>query len=103
MVSTKLAALLSLVAPLVSAGGVHYSKQGIRPQCKVIANGGNRSDVPNILKAFDKCGNGGNIIFPEDQNYYIASKLNPVVNDVDIDWRGIWTVGFRCVCCEQEY
>ena len=56
------------------------------------ANGGNKSDVANILHAFKECGNGGDILFPEDQNYWIDTKLNPVVNDVRIDWRGIWTV-----------
>lgn len=102
MISSNILTLLSLVAaPLVSAGvasagsGVHISKHGTRPQCTVIANGGNQSDVSNILKAFDQCGHGGNILFPEDQNYYIAEKLNPVVNDVTIDWRGIWTVRRR--------
>ena len=94
MIPTNLWTALSLVLPLASAGGgVHYTKHGNRPQCTVLANGGTTNDVPNILKAFGKCGNGGDIVFPEGQNYYIASKLNPVVNDVDINWGGIWTVG----------
>ena len=92
MGSKSLLALLPLVASVAAKGGVHYSSNGGRPQCTVTANGGNQSDVSNILQAFKKCGNGGNIVFPEDQNYYIASKLNPVVNDVTIDWHGIWTV-----------
>lgn len=97
MISTNLWTLLALATPTVSAGGgVHYSTHGKRPQCTVLANGGTTNDVPNILKAFSKCGNGGDIIFPENQNYYIASKLNPVVNDVNIDWQGIWTVGMEC-------
>ncbi|KAG9729510.1 glycoside hydrolase family 28 protein, partial [Aureobasidium melanogenum] len=92
MISANLLTVLSLVLPLVSAGGgVHYSQHGDRPQCTVLANGGTTNDVPNILKAFSKCGNGGDIIFPEGQNYYIASKLNPIVNDVNINWGGIWT------------
>ncbi|KAI5243005.1 pectin lyase-like protein [Aureobasidium subglaciale] len=92
MLSIKFWSLATLITPLVSAGGgVHYSKHGNRPQCTVLANGGTTNDVPNILKAFSKCGNGGDITFPEGQNYYIASKLNPMVNDVNINWQGIWT------------
>ncbi|KAH0001941.1 pectin lyase-like protein, partial [Aureobasidium melanogenum] len=92
MISANLLTVLSLVLPLVSAGGgVHYSQHGDRPQCTVLASGGTTNDVPNILGAFSKCGNGGDIIFPEGQNYYIASKLNPIVNDVNINWGGIWT------------
>ncbi|KAL2223010.1 putative galacturan 1,4-alpha-galacturonidase C [Thermoascus aurantiacus ATCC 26904] len=59
--------------------------------CTVKANGHQKDDVPNIMKAFKRCGNGGTIIFPEDQSYWIASKLNPILNDVVIHWRGQWT------------
>ena len=96
MIAIKLWRALALTSSIASAaavgGGVHYSKVGNRPQCTVLANGGTTDDVPNILKAFSKCGHGGEIIFPNGQNYYIASKLNPIVNDVDINWGGIWTV-----------
>jgi galacturan 1,4-alpha-galacturonidase len=96
MIAINLWTILALVSPIASAGvlggGVHYSKVGNRPQCTVLANGGTTDDVPNILKAFNKCGHGGDIVFPEGQNYSIASKLNPIVNDVDINWGGIWTV-----------
>lgn len=95
MISANLLTVLSLVLQLVSAGGgVHYSQHGDRPQCTVLASGGMTNDVHNILEAFSKCGNGGDIIFPEGQNYYIASKLNPIVNDVNINWGGIWTVSY---------
>ncbi|KAK5132438.1 hypothetical protein LTR08_009049 [Meristemomyces frigidus] len=63
-----------------------------RKQCTVYAHGGNTSDTDNILHAFSVCGHGGTVVFPESQNYFIASKLNPVVNDVTIEWRGIWTL-----------
>lgn len=93
MISMNLWTIFTFILPLASAsGGVHYANHGSRSQCTVLANGGTTNDVPNILKAFSKCGNGGDIIFPEGQNYYIASKLNPVVNDVNINWGGIWTV-----------
>ena len=95
--STSILAAVPFFVSVASAapsqrGGVSVSNVGTRKQCTVTANGGNVSDVSNILHAFSVCGTGGNIVFPEDQNYYIASKLNPVVNDVRIDWRGIWTV-----------
>jgi galacturan 1,4-alpha-galacturonidase len=60
--------------------------------CTVKAQGHQKDDVPNILEAFRKCGNGGRIVFPEDQSYWIGTRLNPVVNDVSIEWRGKWTV-----------
>lgn len=60
--------------------------------CTVTALGGKQDDVPNILEAFSRCGKDGTIVFPEDQNYWIASRLNPVVSNVVIDWRGVWTV-----------
>jgi galacturan 1,4-alpha-galacturonidase len=66
------------------------SKNG--KQCTVKALGSERDDVPNILRAFDECNNGGTVIFPEDQNYWIAQRLNPVLHDVYIEWRGVWTL-----------
>ncbi|PYH41481.1 putative extracellular exo-polygalacturonase [Aspergillus saccharolyticus JOP 1030-1] len=59
--------------------------------CTVKANGHQKDDVPNLLTAFKECGNGGTIIFPEDQSYWIAQRLNPVLNNVAIEWRGKWT------------
>ncbi|KAF9880240.1 extracellular exo-polygalacturonase [Colletotrichum karsti] len=73
------------------AGGVQVSTARHRPKCTVTANGNQTSDVDNILKAFERCGKSGDIIFPEDQNYWIDKKLNPVVRDVNIQWRGEWT------------
>ncbi|PYI27081.1 galacturan 1,4-alpha-galacturonidase C [Aspergillus indologenus CBS 114.80] len=59
--------------------------------CTVKANGHQKDDVPNLLEAFKECGNGGTIIFPEDQSYWIGQRLNPVLNNVAIEWRGKWT------------
>lgn len=62
-----------------------------RPTCTVHAGPDNSTDdTPNIVKAFEQCGHGGNVIFPEDQTYHINSKLNPILNDVTIEWRGEW-------------
>ena len=61
-----------------------------RQSCTVYAKGDKQDDVPQIIDAFNKCGQGGRIIFPEDQVYWINSKLNPIVNDVVIEWRGLW-------------
>lgn len=60
--------------------------------CTVIALGHSRDDTPQILKAFEECNNGGTVVFPEGQNYTIATKLNPVLYDVKVDWKGVWTV-----------
>lgn len=54
--------------------------------------GNNQDDVPQILKAFEACNNGGTVVFPEDSTFYIATKLNPVIYDVTIDWKGTWLV-----------
>lgn len=87
--------LLLFALPITSAlGGVIVERKDKgKKTCTVKARGGKKDDVPNILKAFGKCGHGGTIVFPEDQNYWIAQKLNPVVNNVEIDWKGTWTVG----------
>jgi hypothetical protein len=45
-----------------------------------------------ILQAFEDCGHGGDVIFPAGNTYHINSRLNPVVNDVAIDWQGEWLV-----------
>lgn len=60
--------------------------------CTVKARGHQKDDVPNILKAFRECGHGGTIVFPEEESYWIGTRLNPVVNGVSIEWRGKWTV-----------
>lgn len=60
--------------------------------CTVHAYGNKKDDTPQILDAFNGCNNGGTVVFPEDQNYWIATKLNPVIYDVTVEWRGIWTV-----------
>lgn len=69
------------------AGPSHNGKT-----CTVHAHGDKKDDTPQILDAFNDCNNGGTVVFPEDQNYWIATKLNPVIYDVSIEWRGIWTV-----------
>lgn len=73
-------------------GGVSVATVGQKKQCTVYAHGNNVSDVSNILKAFDDCNHGGTVVFPEDQNYFIAEKLNPVIYDVSVEWRGVWTI-----------
>ncbi|TVY86750.1 putative galacturan 1,4-alpha-galacturonidase C [Lachnellula willkommii] len=60
--------------------------------CTVQALGNQVDDTPHILKAFEECNNGGIVVFPEDQNYWIGTKLNPVIKDVTIEWKGTWTL-----------
>ncbi len=60
--------------------------------CTVQALGNERDDSPQILAAFEECNNGGTVVFPEDQTYWIATKLNPIIYDVTIEWKGLWKV-----------
>ncbi|KAK1473150.1 glycosyl hydrolase family 28 [Colletotrichum abscissum] len=76
---------------VTKAAGIAVTDVLGRPQCTVFANGDQVSDVDNILEAFNICGTSGTIIFPEDENYWIDRKLNPIVHDVNIQWRGEWT------------
>lgn len=78
----------STFASLFVERDLHYGKK----TCTVKAIGNRTDDVPNILAAFSECGKGGTIVFPENQKYWIAQRLNPIVDDVDIDWRGQWIV-----------
>ncbi|KAI0482837.1 putative galacturan 1,4-alpha-galacturonidase C [Xylariaceae sp. FL0804] len=84
--------LVGFCASSVAAGGVRYESTGTRKQCTVTPLGGSRDDVPNILEAFNVCGNDGVVVFPEGNNYTIAQKLNPVLNNCEIQWRGTWTM-----------
>jgi hypothetical protein len=86
--------LLLILAQIVVSGSstVHSSNESARKECTVTPLGGKQDDVPHILKAFKECNGGGTIVFPEKSEYWIASKFNPVVNDVQIEWRGRWTV-----------
>lgn len=61
--------------------------------CVVKANGHQRDDTPNILEAVQSCGYDGKIIFPENQSYWIATRLHAVLRNVEIEWRGQWIVG----------
>ena len=89
--------LLSIVGTLCSlgtvlAGNVTVTSDGTVKVCTVYANGKEQDDVPNIKKAFTTCNSGGTVIFPEDQTYWIATKLNPIFSDIQIEWRGLWQV-----------
>ncbi|KAI1427103.1 putative galacturan 1,4-alpha-galacturonidase C [Xylaria sp. FL1777] len=83
--------ILVTLSGRVSAGGVsvHYVHE--RPRCTVTSNGNNTNDVPILKQAFTLCGKHGSITFPKDQNFWIAEKFNPVVDDVQIQWYGRWT------------
>ena len=85
-----------VVALLIFSGSAnpltHSDWRNGRKSCTVQANGGQKDDVPNIVQAFEECGNGGTIVFPANQSYWIAQRFNPIVKDVTIEWRGLWTV-----------
>lgn len=84
-------AFSSAIIATVSAQSIDQTTVDGRPTCTVHAGPDNSTDdTPTIVKAFEQCGHGGNVIFPEGEEYHINSKLNPVVNDVSIEWRGEW-------------
>lgn len=68
--------------------------------CTVKPLGHQRDDTPQILRAFEKCNHGGTVVFPQGENYWIGTKLNPVVYDITVDWKGVWTV---CMGCHLSY
>ncbi|KAI5362934.1 putative glycoside hydrolase, family 28, pectin lyase/virulence factor [Septoria linicola] len=75
----------------VNAQSITHSIRDGRPICTVFAGlSDTTDDVPVIVEAFDVCGHGGNIVFPENQTYHINTRLNRTVHDVDVDWRGEW-------------
>ncbi|PMD62942.1 glycoside hydrolase family 28 protein [Hyaloscypha bicolor E] len=57
--------------------------------CTVRALGNRKDDTRQILDAFKDCNNGGTVVFPEGQNYWIATKLNPVISDVTVEWKEV--------------
>jgi galacturan 1,4-alpha-galacturonidase len=85
-----------LYLSIISQAAAHHisvAEQNGRTTCTVFPGRDNATDdVPTILKAFDQCGHGGNIVFPQNETYHINSRLNPQVNDVNIDWQGKWVV-----------
>jgi len=83
-----------LAVPIAMASAHHWGPMKNGKTCTVKALGNKTDDTTQILKAFEDCNNGGTVVFPENQNYWIGTKLNPILHDVTIDWRGIWTVGF---------
>jgi galacturan 1,4-alpha-galacturonidase len=88
---TRLLSLSTISQAL--AQHVSYSNSHGRPTCTVHSGNANTTDdVPAIIEAFDSCGQKGDIVFIANTTYHINSRLNPVVNDVNIDWQGQWLV-----------
>ncbi|TID26098.1 glycoside hydrolase family protein [Venturia nashicola] len=81
--------ILLLVGHVASHPGARHK---IKEQklCTVIPLGAPKNDVPQILKAFEECNNGGRVIFPPGQTYRIAEKVKVNIQNVEIDWSGIW-------------
>ncbi|KAF1990897.1 glycoside hydrolase family 28 protein [Aulographum hederae CBS 113979] len=61
-----------------------------RPRCRVRPLGDEKDDSPYILSAFKQCNKGGTVVFPENETYWIDTFMNPVLEDVRIEWRGQW-------------
>lgn len=92
--TTGLSLLTSLIVAHGDAGRdvVPVPPNKTYKTCTVLAHGNHTDDTPQILKAFSDCNHGGTVVFPKDQVYWIATRMNPVIYDVKIDWQGIWTV-----------
>ncbi|KAG8789527.1 hypothetical protein FRC12_013417 [Ceratobasidium sp. 428] len=76
LVPTPLDTMLSfLLAPLVGAALALASTELVEtraapPTCVIPSNGNvNKSDTPAVISAFQKCGNGGRIVFSENTTY----------------------------------
>lgn len=93
-----IASTIALFSSLVAAKGRGGSDVVPTPPrtnhktCTVLPLGNHTDDTPQILKAFADCNHGGTVVFPKDKVYWIATRLNPVIYDVTIDWQGTWTV-----------
>jgi galacturan 1,4-alpha-galacturonidase len=99
MYSATLLTFCALITTFVSADPNSYGSNPRAPYqngqtCTVTALGDGQDDSANILKAFEKCNNGGTVVFPKGENYFVATVMNPVLYDVTIDWEGLWTVSF---------
>jgi len=90
---------LLFAAGALAQGGVSVTNNGTSSICTVIARGDSLDDVPNILSAFSECGTNAKVVFPEDQTCWIGTKLNPVLNNVEIEWRGTWLVRLTASAC----
>lgn len=96
MSSSVLLGLLGLATSLAPASALASSLPAPRSpassghNCTVVPLGDEQDDVPQILAAFEECDDGGTVIFPEGETFYIATRLNPVLHDVTIEWRGTW-------------
>lgn len=91
---------IALFSSLIAAKGHSHRGSDVVPApprnnhktCTVHPLGNHTDDTPQILKAFSDCNHGGTVVFPKNKVYWIATRLNPVIYDVTIDWQGIWTV-----------
>lgn len=66
----------------------------------VVKAGGSESvdDAPAILDAFDRCGNGGKVLF-ENTTYHISTVMNTSsLRNCEIDIQGTLLVFFPCIC-----
>lgn len=87
--------LTSLLVPFTAArGGVTVCNSDGQRTCTVTANGDEINDVPNIVKAFNKCNKDAKVVFPRNETYWIAEKLHVTLDNVTIDWHGKWQVSY---------
>ena len=81
---------LALASAAAAAAASPAHRRQAENTCTVTPLGNDADDTPQILQAFEQCGRGGTVVFPEGKTYNIATKLNPVLKDCTIEWRGTW-------------
>ena len=70
-------ALFTVVTCVTAIDAITISHRGGRKTCTVKALGNGIDDTQSILQAFEQCGNNARVVFPETENYWIGTKMNP--------------------------
>lgn len=71
---------------------VQVTRVNGRRTCTVHPRGAEQDDAPVLAKVFKICGSNATVVFPENETFWIASKLHITLENVDIDWRSKWLV-----------
>lgn len=67
--------------------------------CMVKHNG--KNDSPAIMDAFEKCKDGGRVVFQKNFNYTLGEVITtPVLKNVEIDFDSYLIYPFNMVCSD---
>lgn len=76
----------SFLSPVFAASAVKVDTVDGRKTRTVTSLGDIQNDVPSILSACKECGSSGTVVFPEEENCWIAERLTADIEVVDIEW-----------------